>query len=431
MSFSLEALKVIRAAHRVSLAASFAGLVLLMAPSRTNYSPALREIELLRSLDTRVYEQRLQWILGTPPLLPQAPANPFQGAATIPFLNEHICCLAPVGLRHFETHAAFEYRPAPLGQPLADWLAWVGSTEPARVVLPSWAKARVNVDTHPADRGSEATFQPDDYRTVRFFYVATTGDNSLAGSRYTFMAFLEDGIDPPPQGPWWKPILANKDLALYGGRWRETLSKRGRSVVQGFVPGGSPSAVPYVGVRTGSVNWWLRSDPETAVLVPESSQRVGNLPHLQEHWTEVSQMTLPEAAAYMKVRQKELREIPLFGVKIPGSLCLILVPLTLLLSHLYMLMHVVQLSREGLVSSDSPLFPWIGIYQERLPRILNAASVALLPPLVCIGLVLRYGDRVDLGTSAAAVLLAVASTVVGLSVLKAIHSVVATTGLTS
>ena len=424
MSFSVEALKVIRAAHRVSLAASFAGVVLLMAPKGTDYGPAIEELELLRSLDTRNYEQQLQWILGTPPLLPQHPDHPYQGAATVPFLRQHICCLAPIDLRFFETQAEFDYEPAPLGRPLAEWLSWVGSTEPAKVILPNWAEARINVDTNPADREAESMLAPSDYRTVRFFYVAPTGDNYLVGSRYSFMAFLENGLDPPIEEHWWELIVADKDLALFDDKWRAALADRGRSVVQGFVPGGSPSAIPFVGVRTGSISWWLSSEEELASLVPDSALRLGNLPRLQEHWTEVAKMTLPEAAAFMGARQKELREIPLFGIKIPGALCLILVPLTFLLSHLYMLIHILQLAREGSISADPPLFPWIGIYKELMPRILSAGTVTVLPLLVCSGLVIRYGDRVGHGTSAGAILLGASAMSVGWLVLNSTRRVI-------
>ena len=398
-----EWFKTVRTAHSLVVAVSLTGLVLLFAPSNTEFSGALEEAITLRDLQLQGYERYARGPIGSPLFLPKTTDHPtYAGTEIVRFLESlGVCCLAPIPTDDWEVLPALDYDPPPVEKPLSEWLNWMSSTVPASFWLPDWSQAFVSVDTRELLRRED-----HGPRTLRFFSVAPESMDVWRRPRYRFRAFLEDGLKEGAGETWWKTFASVPSRQLWDQKGVRSLEQEGRSVVEGFADALERRSVVEESVSTGSVNAWLRSDAAATALFSQASSSPIGLPRIREHWTSLSSMPLPEAIAFMENKQKEIHEVSLLGLAIPGDLCLAAIPLAYLLTVLYFFLHVLALRKVVEVKSEmfADDFPWMGLYAGHLPRFVTKASLTALPALLAVGLIVRYSSRADTYTVWTAVL---------------------------
>lgn len=428
MTLGDESLKAIRAAHLLGIAVSAVALVLLFAPFETDFRDALAEARLLkdpRSLVPFEKYARAKITEGfeNPDSLPrEVGIAPYVGIQLVYFVERKlgVCCVSPVPPHDWSVTHALDYERPPIARPLETWPAWATLKAPIRYWRPDWSSASLLLDTRSAAAQNSRTVPcaedcgAADIRVLRFFDVrpaANEGDSWSRIPTYQFLAFFERGLEQPEAGgpEWWRDLqdmlvdrlsAANPLLA--------DLERTGRSVVVGQV---SLSHVVPVGQREagdpGSIQDWLRYD--------SASRAVFEMPGLQEHWSRLEKKTLSEAIAYMEAEQRRLRDVNLLGVAVPGTLCLIAVPLALALSHLQLLLHLRSCVR--LITAPNQLpsqhFPWIGLYREALARHATSVSLTVLPALLMAALIVRCHSRLGFSSTAPASVLGIGAVCLG------------------
>lgn len=392
-----ETFKTLRGAHNLSLATSFAALVLLFAPFEVDFSDAIREATILKNLPVAEYERYAQGVVGSPDVLPHNPnyEGPGGAASQIVFwvAESGICCVTLSSSPDWDVHPAVKYETAPTGQSLQEWSRWITSRTPAEYWKPDWKRAFITFDTREFSANRKKT------RVLRFFSLTPEKDwRNWKRPRYTFRAFFDDGEhvgllpDPTPANSWWLPLI-DTPPEQWDRKLLATLDRRGRSLVEGGVGSLEPTSVTNVAIDTGSVNWWLRTTRRWRSVVDTEGLGGTALPHLHEHWSEVGGKSLDEALVYMKREQRKVRDVTLLGIAVPGPLCVTGLPLVLLICHLYLYIHLRAWRISVGETTWSAQFPWIGVYRDRLAIATTAASLTVLPSVLLFLLVIRYWQR--------------------------------------
>jgi hypothetical protein len=418
MPQSDETWKTLRAAHNLSLATSFATLVLLLVPFEIDFRNAIREATLLKNLPVAEYEAYAQRIVGSPDVLPNNSKHQGTGDAGRQIVfwvaETGICCVALSSSPDWDVQVAVKYDAAPTGQSLQEWQRWITSRTPAEYWKPDWTRVFITFDTR------EFTANRAKPRVLRFFSLSPEKDwRNWKRPRYTFRAFFDDGEhvgllpDPTPANSWWMPLISTAPER----RDRTQLSnlhRLGRSIVEGGVDSLEPHTVTTLAIDTGSVNWWLRTTNRWRSFVDTDGLGGTTLPHLHEHWSVVGEKSLDEALAHMSREQRKVRDVTLLGVTVPGQLCIIAIPFVFLLCHLYLYLHLRTFRRSVGEPTSSVPFPWIGIYPDRLASIATASSLTLLPGFLLVLLVIRYWKRIGAAFAWPAIPLGVVAFAIGL-----------------
>ena len=408
MSIGEESLKSIRAAHLLSLATSGVALVLALAPFTTDYSDAIKEAR--RILDPQSVVQYEDYArksitarFANPDLLPRRTDDPSAVEIELLYFVEHglnVCCVSPDPPVNVNGNVAFKhalaYLSPPIPKPIRDWSSWTESHAPIKYWKPDWATASVYRDSGRTNAcGSRCT--SDKIRMLRFFDVrpvpdAHAGDTwTVPSVGYRVLAFFEQGLrqpSPSTSDQWWRPIVDLPSEGLTNSSLHKRLSEKGRSLVIAYVTAFSEpvtlSAVTESG--SGSVLDWLRYD--------SASRAIFEMPSIREHWSKLEGKTVQEALTYMEAEQKSLRDINLLGLAVPGSISVVAIPFAFVLSHLYLFMHLRSVVR-SLKDSPLELFPWIGIYEDRVPQVVTTMSLTAAPTLLTLWLTIRCYSRLD------------------------------------
>jgi hypothetical protein len=426
MTLGDESLKAIRAAHLVGLAVSAVALVLLFAPFEVDFRDALGEARLLKdpkSLAPFETYARAKITEGfeNPDFLPREDGiAPYVGIQLVYFVDHKlgVCCVSPVPPNDWAVTHALDYERPPIARPLEMWPAWATLKTPIRYWRPDWSSASVLLDTRSAGaqkgRSTPCTEDcgPAEIRALRFFDVRPApneGDTWSKIPTYTFLAFFQRGLEQPkagaPAAEWWRDLQNMPVDKLSDKTSLAELDRAGRSVVVGQV---TLSHVASVGQREagdpGSIQDWLRYD--------SASRAIFEMPRLQEHWSRLEKKTLSEAIAYMEAEQRRLRDVNLLGVTVPGTLCLVAIPLAFALSHLQLWLHL-RSSVRLITAPPSEHFPWIGLYTEPLARHATAVSLTVLPVLLMASLILRCHSRLGFSSTAPACALSIGAALFG------------------
>ena len=235
---------------------------------------------------------------------------------------------------------------------------------------------------------------PPTCRALVFFSVRPENPLMSGQQWYRFRAYFDQALQRKQPEPWWQSFEAMPTTKL-----------REQAVMEGLHP---KQIAPWW--RNRHPSWQplskthcLLSVPGSRTILPHANSlnrtRVDDtgLPHLREHWSVLSSKTLDEAIGYMEQEQKHIRDISLFGLSVPGSLCLVAIPLAFAVSHLYLVLHLTSVAAASRTMKDPPShFPWIGLYQETLAKIVTTLTLTVMPALLCSALIFRYHTKLGL-----------------------------------
>jgi len=426
MSKAKAAIEAARGWHKFGLAVSATALVLLFAPQKANFSAALDEAYALRDLKIEEYEGFIRGFIGQNTLLPPRPSmRPGDWSLNITtFLNSELGQSVLDGdfpNPTWDIDIIVDYERPPNDGTLADWFQWIRSSQPASYFHPDWATASLSMSRDP---GSATPL-------VRHFSVKPSGFRRSKGN-YTFRAYLDLRITLNDQSKyaneradredWWSELEA-ADVRRLG---KERFIELGpdRWIIEGDVDSARRPA-------TGSVNDWLRQSGRWDRLSHTSNLGEATLPGIREHWAQLAGMSLAAAISYMEATQREINSVSLLGVPVPGTLCVVAIPLAYLLVHLSLLLDVrfLRSLQRSDVEIDPSEAPWMGLYDDTLAVWATATSIVAMPVVLTGGLLLRYHPIVDipvLVTSIVALIVAGAIQVIALhcttTVRRALHA---------
>jgi hypothetical protein len=423
MNLGDESLKTIRAAHLLSIAVSAATLVLLFAPFESDFRESLREARILKELSTRGFEKYAHDAIGlamaSPEFLPhQENDSQYTGARLVGFMKRQLCCISPEVHSDWSVTPVLAYDPPPIGKPLQEWLTWINLKTPAHYWSPNWNDLYISLDTRKESGqtnqrdpmcGEKCT--PADLRALSFFIVSPS-DPGMSGQQwYRFRAFFDLGLQRKPPASWWLTLEEVPSSKFEEKLLLEALGKEKRSVVEGFARVSSTmgqTALPPISA-------WIKYEPSTRGLFESTRSDDIGMSNLREHWSVLATKPLDEAIVFMEQEQKYIRDVNLFGVSVPGSLCIVAIPLAFAVSHLYLLLHLYSCISVVMTMKDPPSvhFPWIGIYKEPLAQIVTSLSLTVVPALLTALLIIRYHPRLGPVSSIPAALLAGIALVLG------------------
>jgi len=154
--------------------------------------------------------------------------------------------------------------------------------------------------------------------------------------------------------------------------------------------------------------------------LPESQRTSWRQGTFAEAFPDLNTITKDRQAATFKVWDQALRDeidrtsdaFEAFGLKIPAQATTLWGVVLVLGVQLYMLTHLIELSRKIELADPGWEVAWIGIYQHRLARIIFFCSAIVLPPLT-IFLIAHKSITLSMNTTQSALIEAWATMVVG------------------
>ena len=393
MSNAKATIEAARGWHKFGFAISATALILLFAPQKADLGAALSEAYTLRELPIESYERFVSGFIGQNKLLPprrsMAPGDwPVNITA---FLNAEMGQNVIRGNFPNPTwniDVIVDYERPPVDKTIADWFRWITSSQPASYYHPDWKTASLSMS-----RGGAAS------PLVRHFSVRPSRFQRSAGE-YTFEAYLDLRITSNDQSEyvnrrasredWWSE-LENVDFLSLKKKQSMDLGSD-RWVIEGDVD----SVLMPVHGKTG-INHWLRQSGIWQRLSNTNNLGEAVLPGIREHWPQLEGMTLAAAISYMEGAQKEVGSVSLLGAAVPGELLLVAIPLAYLLVHLSLLLDIrfLRSLQHSNVDVDPSDAPWMGLYDDTLAVWATAISIAVVPVLLTLGLLLRYHSIVD------------------------------------
>jgi len=416
MSKSKAAIETARGWHKLGLAVSATALVLLFAPQNADFGAALDEAYTLRDLELGEYEGFVRGFIGQNTLLPPRPGmSPGDWPLNITaFLNTEMGQNVLDGdfpNPTWDIGIAVDYQHPPNDGTLIDWFRWIGSTDSAQYYHPNWATADLSMSRDAGDA------RP----LVRHFTLEPSRFMRSAGE-YTFRAYFDLGVTASDQSEF-----ANK-RAVREDWWSELLAVAGE---RGFIDLGPDRWVVEGNVRselrpaTGSVNDWLRQSGIWERLSNTDNLGETTLPGIRAHWGQLSDMSLVAAISHMEAAQREINSVSLLGVLVPGTLCIVAIPLAYLLVHLSLLLDMRFLrSLQGSgVKIDPSEAPWMGLYDDTFAVWATGASIAAVPVMLMVGLLARYHPMVDTPVLSLSVTALIVATFVQVVAIRCISTV--------
>ena len=88
------------------------------------------------------------------------------------------------------------------------------------------------------------------------------------------------------------------------------------------------------------IRQWLESNGTWSKLTEKNDAGEVVLPGMRKNWSELHDRSLGDAIAFMEQKQKDIQDVSLLGLTVPGQLCVIAIPLAYLVFHLFLLLDV-------------------------------------------------------------------------------------------
>ncbi len=381
--------RAIRGWHKLSIAISATAILLLFSQQPLDYRAALNEAHTLRALDIKDYERFIRGFIGQGRLLPSSPGTSPQSwpKRITNFLNTKMGQnVIPGDIPNPTTNIdiILEYERPPVNETIAEWVRWIESTKPAEYYLPDWSTAQLSASR-------------DEMQSpiVRHFSVEPSIHRRYVGE-YTFRAYLDLRITSSDRSTnieerrdrddWWSELKGHDVL----GEDKAHVSDLGvdRWIIEGDVNGMRKS------VSGPSVNRWLRERGIWLHLAVTENLGEAVLPEIRKHRLRLEEMTLPAAISYMERQHTRIESVNLLGLSVPGSLFLIAIPLAYLLAHLSLLIEIRHLNALRKSRNDLEAL-WMGFYTDGLAKWVTILSIAIIPIVLSLGLLLRYRATVD------------------------------------
>ena len=136
---------------------------------------------------------------------------------------------------------------------------------------------------------------------------------------------------------------------------------------------------------------WLYDNPKTQSLVKLDGTRVIAFPGLRDVWYELGPLTFEEAMNRLKNNLKSRQDaLEVMGFSIEAASALLILPIFLLVSLLYFCTHASHCLR--IISNDVEIlnnFPWMGLYFDKIGSTVTYLTLAVLPVLSLLLLLLN------------------------------------------
>ena len=139
LSVSEETLKTLRLTHLLGIGVAATALIVLFAPFQVDFTEALKEAALLKSLNITEYEMYVRGMVASPDVLPKSGIETGRGAAgdILQFMQgKKVCCISTMWSPDWSAKAALKYSPPPKNGSLEEWSKWMSSDTPAQFWTP-------------------------------------------------------------------------------------------------------------------------------------------------------------------------------------------------------------------------------------------------------------------------------------------------------
>jgi hypothetical protein len=120
------------------------------------------------------------------------------------------------------------------------------------------------------------------------------------------------------------------------------------------------------------------------------------LPEMRLYWPELRERYLNEAIFFMEQKEKEIQDVTLLGIPVPGQLCVAAIPVAYLVIYLYLLLDVRYLRRIQIAVglSDISAAPWSALYNDQAAKWITATAIGVVPPTLSALLLVKYFELV-------------------------------------
>lgn len=167
-------------------------------------------------------------------------------------------------------------------------------------------------------------------------------------------------------------VTLDVELAEYAGYRRVTLSGAPVTVERTSIPG------------TGIATWFATDELGKALIRTQDGQSL-LFPGLLKVWPDIRTSDFRTARFVLEsARDNARQQLAFFGLKVHESVALVAGPVVILLALLYLLAHIKHVD-----SRSSPSFPWVGLFDDPLSKLLTHTSILVLPLVANASIILR------------------------------------------
>jgi hypothetical protein len=382
----------IKKSHISILLISLVSLLLVITPNKIDYLKALEEAKIIDKLDIDDYETYIRGFQEKPRYVPggyQGGETKNYGVNIAEFISKLEDMISPPSEERIKLVPSDDfdwsillitkYELPPTNGSIKDWLLWINSSSRPYCFAPKWETARLSASRH--ENG-----------TIRFFSVR----DSVLGTKeyYRFRGYIEYGKTLSTE-QWWMNIDSKDYRDLFEDKLsREQIVNQNRSFFEGDVKYGDPQVSP------GTISQWLKARGKWEKLIVIDSKGEQVLPGLHTHWEELKDKSLKEAISIMEEKQNKINDISLFGLLIPGQVCIIIIPLFFMIFSLLLYIDFRYLNNSNQSGKDKLLvIPWFLFYNDKLSRFTSYCTIVLLPSFLSLGLIIRYFSALDISSS--------------------------------
>lgn len=121
-----------------------------------------------------------------------------------------------------------------------------------------------------------------------------------------------------------------------------------------------------------------------------SNYKINTCPQLNnpEIWIDIQDSTLDEAELYLIDKSENLKKLQtkplsILGFSIPTSYTAIVGPIVLISLLFFLCLHIKQLKIELTKAEEKKRYPWIGIFDDKISKLVFRLLVQLLPIVAC------------------------------------------------
>lgn len=134
---------------------------------------------------------------------------------------------------------------------------------------------------------------------------------------------------------------------------------------------------------------WLRTQPAGAVLAPKQWNQVHSFPALHAAWDEVDKQSRDDAARYLAERvESHVASLSFAGIPVDTRILTLAGPIVLFAALAFLLsaIRMTNLAIDKTPTLKPSLYPWLGLYDDRLSRGAVFLSVVVLPIAAAISI---------------------------------------------
>lgn len=403
-----EVLKTINTYFNILLTISIISLALLLSPKVDDYQSAIRELQVLKNISSKDYINHVNWLTAhderfLPPGYNYADTTIFTKTIKSFYPAIKMIDVRPETTPDWKIYPIISnYKAPPIDSTLQGWNTWFHSKEPVTCYLPDWKRGAIRRTPPNFDN---LTLMLRAF-TVKERAPGTTGD-------YIFRAYFDTVTNQAAADArtrdslrvdWWSEF-DTVDMVY------ETFIDD-HPVFQGYLLKGAE-----VNIKESSVNEWIPRSIYRDLLMVQSPAGERFLPALHDIWSEVQSRTINDALTYLENKKAESKKVTLLGIDFSFLFVLVIIPLAYFLLNIFLFLHLKYL--EGLVQSidEKMVFPWIGLYQFPLAKLITFLIFVITPIIICVGLIYRFGNLVGSAFKITSVILLAFAVVSGILII--------------